>query len=817
MTTVIEECGYVGSCVVKESSVYAVSAAVGLLQIKLIKLNNKVVSKLAKSFKTKVVKDSPEYRQIHEKMLANGLDYTVGDRVRVEASYTDLHLVELANNTSTDFVFQKVIAHYVLPSKMSKQKDMALFVFVVDGKKLTAHVLQAPQDMAEHLNAEMGRLVAASVALSPYVLEVGVPSIGIADDENSITLGIGLHRTSDLAFSNEDKGKLQRKGTWNLKGKKGGNNAKRRSATYGASFKSFGVGAAPKVATNADIEENQELFDVHKIEQSANLGHDYREKQDASQEYQQPSEDDIDQELTKNIQELKLRGRSLSSDNLCEVDTDDLNKVRPDDDDAEDDDDDIEVEVFGFEGEGLDDDDVGYDDDPDGPVPPPPPRRSQATEAESDPIYMQPRNGSEDESDEESVTGFDDVEEDTYIPMWYHGRIGRTAAEVMLGSPQTPQGGFLIRDSDSSNVHLTMSIRNGNKVVHCRVIRNSKDLFAFQVCSMRKFIDKDGNQGGPWFKLLADLATEFTEKPIPTLFRPVGNKQLVPVKLSRKHPRNGQLDPRCTLMQLKNKSSSGASVPRPPPISSIPQEPRHTKAISGVRAPPAPKNIPKPKAKPKAKAAPRFKQVNFSHLAGPQKTPQQRAPPPIIPSTPRSAPLSPVSPRSPISSPKVNRKQKPALGSKTPPTTSRPVSSEIDDVGTYDNMNARGDQLMYATVQDIAGGGDTLLRKPKPYSVRDTDYTAISSLQKIETLKPPQNNNTDTIKSGTTFEDFEPSSPSAEYGGFGSEHEDEVISEYVESEATDRPIQDGNAPPPPVEETSDGFDFSVDGNATGIY
>ena len=62
-------------------------------------------------------------------------------------------------------------------------------------------------------------------------------------------------------------------------------------------------------------------------------------------------------------------------------------------------------------------------------------------------------------------------------PAWYHGPIGRLYSEAILGKGDIGQGGFLVRDSESSRNDLTMSIRNGARVVHCRVVRNSKGEF----------------------------------------------------------------------------------------------------------------------------------------------------------------------------------------------------------------------------------------------------------------------------------------------------------------------------------------------------
>ena len=56
-------------------------------------------------------------------------------------------------------------------------------------------------------------------------------------EANTLTFGIGLHSTGEMKI--EGVGQLQRKRTINLKGKKGGGGAKRRSATYGQSFKSL--------------------------------------------------------------------------------------------------------------------------------------------------------------------------------------------------------------------------------------------------------------------------------------------------------------------------------------------------------------------------------------------------------------------------------------------------------------------------------------------------------------------------------------------------------------------------------------------------
>eukprot|EP00039_Didymoeca_costata_P001775 m.54971 g.54971 ORF g.54971 m.54971 type:complete len:279 (-) comp10961_c0_seq5:70-906(-) len=100
---------------------------------------------------------------------------------------------------------------------------------------------------------------------------------------------------------------------------------------------------------------------------------------------------------------------------------------------------------------------------------------------------------------------------------WMHGRMDRTIAENLLRGPEVGQGAFLMRESQSHKGDFTLTIKNGSRIAHCRIVRNYRGLFALKVCADRDFVDSDGNRGGPWFADIETLVAEYSLNPIPTL------------------------------------------------------------------------------------------------------------------------------------------------------------------------------------------------------------------------------------------------------------------------------------------------------------
>ena len=105
-------------------------------------------------------------------------------------------------------------------------------------------------------------------------------------------------------------------------------------------------------------------------------------------------------------------------------------------------------------------------------------------------------------------------------PRWMHGTCTREVCERMLRARGVKQGQFLVRESSTSQADFVLSIRNGSRVVHCRIVRNHKSLYTLKICAERKFVDKDGNRGGPWFTTIVKVIDAFATKPIPNIWAP---------------------------------------------------------------------------------------------------------------------------------------------------------------------------------------------------------------------------------------------------------------------------------------------------------
>ena len=106
------------------------------------------------------------------------------------------------------------------------------------------------------------------------------------------------------------------------------------------------------------------------------------------------------------------------------------------------------------------------------------------------------------------------------IPRWQHPNCNRDMSEKLLRASGVKQGQFLVRESSTSMADFVLSIRNGSRVVHCRIVRNHKGLYTLKICAERKFVDKDGNRGGPWFTSMVKVVEAFAVKPIPNIFTP---------------------------------------------------------------------------------------------------------------------------------------------------------------------------------------------------------------------------------------------------------------------------------------------------------
>ena len=137
----------------------------------------------------------------------------------------------------------QILDHFVLPSKLAD--DMAIFALLeqplsVHGGQGDAapmvHAIQMEQRSAENLNKLLAQRVAQlppsfTQAATSGSRKVRRPAV---DDNSTVTIGIGLHRTSDLKIASE----LTRAGSIKLKGRHGRRSI-RRDHKYGDTFASL--------------------------------------------------------------------------------------------------------------------------------------------------------------------------------------------------------------------------------------------------------------------------------------------------------------------------------------------------------------------------------------------------------------------------------------------------------------------------------------------------------------------------------------------------------------------------------------------------
>ena len=56
---------------------------------------------------------------------------------------------------------------------------------------------------------------------------------------------------------------------------------------------------------------------------------------------------------------------------------------------------------------------------------------------------------------------------------WYHGRISRAKATILLG--RGPNGSFLVRESETYTNEFSLSVHNNGHVVHYRLLKTSEN------------------------------------------------------------------------------------------------------------------------------------------------------------------------------------------------------------------------------------------------------------------------------------------------------------------------------------------------------
>eukprot|EP00039_Didymoeca_costata_P001776 m.54987 g.54987 ORF g.54987 m.54987 type:complete len:603 (-) comp10961_c0_seq8:70-1878(-) len=515
------EMAYLGMTPIKGHASNAVETATNLLQAKLRKVQRKTVARLVeKTHGSKLPVGSAAYNKVVDKIAISGLDHTAGDKIRLNYSLALIELFEIKGGEVLSepvhsFSIDAIEGNHVMPSALDSTLHLLTLV-CRSGKKKVGHVLQGEHEKCMTLSAHISGIKAAMAKEKSQTAHAGLLAF-TNDDENTntLTMGIGLHQTSDL----EVKGfPSTRRNTINLKGN-GRMRAKRRSHTYGQSFTSI-----PIKSRETQEEPIKTLPDKEKDDDLAAFNAPPKEAYEVDDEEEFGSKQ-FDELLEEEIE--GMRKQSLSSDVLnAEDSADDLDFGVADEDDDE-----FEGENFGFE--GLDEDGNETEDSkvkeadkqslrPNG-VPEPPPRSSFDRNLEDKNPYEKPMHNPDYTSSDEEMDAnpskhvpLDDKSNMMRIP-WMHGRMDRTIAENLLRGPEVGQGAFLMRESQSHKGDFTLTIKNGSRIAHCRIVRNYRGLFALKVCADRDFVDSDGNRGGPWFADIETLVAEYSLNPIPTL------------------------------------------------------------------------------------------------------------------------------------------------------------------------------------------------------------------------------------------------------------------------------------------------------------